>query len=165
LKRISVSLPAGSVAVLAAAIFAVTAAAQAPPAAPPAAGGPPRTFPAPTNLKVLPTDFTGQQVHDTMEKWAGQLGVHCTACHYADPNNIGPNGRPTIKFSDDSKPEKNTARLMYTMVQQINKDYISKIDVENGPVTCGTCHRGKLAPEVYVVPEESHGPPPPPPAK
>ena len=163
MKKTLFSLPAVAVAVLAAAVFALTAAAQPPQGAPPAGGPPPpRVFPAPTNLKVLPKDFSGQQVHDTMEKWAGQLGVHCGTCHYADPNDLGPNGKPKLKFADDSKPEKATARLMFTMVQQINKDYISKIDVENGPVTCGTCHRGKLAPEAYVIPEEGHGPPPPP---
>lgn len=150
----------GVLALLAATVFTLTAAAQTPQAAPPA-GEPPHSFPAPTNLKVLPKDFTGQQVHDTMEKWAGSLGVHCGTCHASDPNNLGPNGKPRLKFADDSKPEKATARLMYTMLQQINKDYISKIDVENGPVTCGTCHRGKLAPEPYVIPEENHGPPPP----
>jgi cytochrome c553 len=165
LKKAPSTLFAGAVALLTAALFALTAAAQAPQAEPPAAGGPPppHSFPAPTNLKVLPKDFTGQQVHDLMEKWAGSLGAHCSTCHTADPNDIGPNGRPRLKFADDTRPEKATARLMYTMVEQINKDYISKIDVENGPVTCGTCHRGKLAPEPFVIPPDEHGPPPPPP--
>src|ERR1019366_8934381 len=102
--------------------------AQAPQTAPAAPGNapppPPHTFPAPTNLKVLPKDLTGKQVHDIMEKWEGSLGVHCDACHAKDLNNIGPNGRPRLNYSDDSKPQKNVARTMVTMVEGINKNYI-----------------------------------------
>ena len=131
----------------------------------------PRTYPAPTNLKVLPKDFTGKQVHETMEGWAGSLGVHCDTCHTADPKNVGPNGRPRLKFDDDSKPEKQMARIMYTMTQQMNKDYITKAmdldkDGMGSPVTCGTCHRGHEMPEDFVIPREEHreGPGAPPPA-
>jgi hypothetical protein len=38
-----------------------------------------------------------------------------------------PNGRPALNFADDSKEEKNTARLMYRMVEDINKNYLSKV--------------------------------------
>jgi len=157
------------------------AGAQAPQTAPPAQGGPPpggmppgppRSFPAPTNLQVLPKTLTGQQVHEIMEKWEGYLGGHCSTCHAADPNNIGPNGRPRLNFADDSKKEKATARLMYKMTEGINVDYIGKIDSSGEPVTCGTCHRGHLGPEPYKIPPEDHdhdhpGPPPgaAPPAK
>jgi len=167
------------------ALFAATmtmiAGAQAPQTAPPAQGGPPpggmppgppRSFPAPTNLQVLPKTLTGQQVHEIMEKWEGYLGGHCSTCHAADPNNIGPNGRPRLNFADDSKKEKATARLMYKMTEGINVDYIGKIDSSGEPVTCGTCHRGHLGPEPYKIPPEDHdhdhpGPPPgaAPPAK
>jgi hypothetical protein len=157
-----------AVAMLAAAIFA---AAQAPqnqppqPGTPPAAGGRPmRSFPPPTNLKVLPKDTTGQQVRDIMENWAGSLGVHCDTCHMADPNHVDPNGRPRLNFPDDSKPDKQIARIMYTMTQQINKDYISKAmdmdkDAEGSPVTCGTCHRGHKMPEDFVPPRVQRGGP------
>lgn len=152
---------------------AVMIAAQDPlaaqPAAPPAAGsqaapqqgpGGPRNYPAPKNLKVLPKDFTGRQVHETMEGWAGSLGVHCDTCHMADPNNIGPNGRPRLKFDDDSKTDKQIARLMYTMTEQVNADTIKKamdMDTEDmgSPVTCGTCHRGHKMPEKFVPPPEN----------
>jgi Photosynthetic reaction centre cytochrome C subunit len=128
-------------------------------AAPQGPGGP-RTYPAPKNLKVLPKDSTGKEVHETMEKWAGSLGVHCDTCHMADPNNIGPNGRPRLKFEDDSKTDKQIARIMYTMTEQMNKDYISKAmdldkDGDGSPVTCGTCHRGHKMPETYVIPPEN----------
>ena len=158
-------------ATLVAAAFALTMVAQAPQTAPAAPGDapppPPRTYPAPTNLKVLPRDLTGKQVHDIMEKWEGSLGVHCNACHAADPNDIGPNGRPRLKFADDSKPEKNIARTMFTMTEEINKNYIVKIDATGGPVTCGTCHRGHFGPEPFVIPDDDAPRPPqaPPPGE
>jgi hypothetical protein len=172
LKTSSLIPPAAATALLTAAVFAVTMIAQAPQAPSPGEGGqPPRSYPAPTNLKVLPKDLTGQQVHDIMEKWAGSLGVHCDTCHTADPNNIGPNGRPRLKFEDDSKAEKSTARLMYRMTEDINKNYVSmvmdedKMENHGSPVTCGTCHRGHQHPEEFEIPEEGRrGPEGPPPA-
>lgn len=164
MNRPSPYLPS-AVALIAAVLFAVTTFAQEPQGPPPGVGGPPpgpRNFPAPTNLKVLPKNLTGQQVRDIMEIWEGSLGVHCNTCHAEDPKNVGPNGRPRLNFADDSKPQKNTARLMYTMTQGINKDYIMKIEGAEKPVACGTCHRGHLDPEPYVIPEEEHGGPRPP---
>jgi hypothetical protein len=180
-KITSLLPPAAAVALLAAAIFAVTTGAQAPQAAPqpqtdqtaPGAtqqgpppqgaqgGRPMRNYPPPTNLQVLPKELTGRQVRDIMETWAGSLGVKCEFCHAADPKNIGPNGRPRTNFADDSKPDKKIARIMYSMTQQINKDTISKAmdldpDGMGSPVTCGTCHRGHEMPEVFVVPREEH---------
>jgi hypothetical protein len=111
---------------------------------------PPHEMPAPTNLKVLPRNLTGQQVHEIMEKWEGELGTGCKTCHAADPNNIGPNGKPRLNFADDSKEEKRTARVMFKMTEDINANYISKIDTSGEAVTCGTCHRGHLGPETFV---------------
>jgi cytochrome c553 len=165
LKHPSLSLPTVVTALLTAAVFAVTAVAQTPQAAPPPDSGPPprpaRTYPAPTNLKVLPKDMTGQQVHEIMEKIEGSLGAHCDTCHTADPKNLAPNGRPRLNFADDSKPEKNNARLMMTMTEEINKSYVSKVDNSGVAVTCGTCHRGKLHPEPFVIPPDEGGPRPP----
>jgi hypothetical protein len=162
LKTSSLSLPAAAVALLTAALFAATSIAQSPQAAPPAGGPPPEqhNHPAPTNLKVLPKNLTGQQVHDIMEGWEGELGVHCSTCHTADPKNLGPNGRPRLNFADDSKEEKTTARLMLQMTEDINKNYVAKVPNSDMPVTCGTCHRGHLGPEPFVAPPEQHGPPP-----
>ncbi len=115
-----------------------------------------RSYPAPTNLKVLPKDLTGEQVHEIMEQWEAALGGHCGTCHTPDPKNIGPNGRPRLNFADDSKDEKATARKMYQMVEEINEKYISKIDSSGDPVTCGTCHRGHLGPQPFVPAPEEH---------
>ena len=124
---------------------------------------PMRNYPVPTNLKVLPKDTTPAQLHDIMETWAGSLGVHCDTCHMADPKNVGPNGRPRLNFADDSKTAKQIARVMYTMTQKINSDYISKTmemdeDNDGSPVTCGTCHRGHKMPEKFEIPPEERGP-------
>ena len=120
-----------------------------------------RNYPAPTNLQVLPKDTTGKQVRDIMETWEGSLGVHCDTCHVADPKNPGPNGRPRLNFADDSKDDKKIARIMYTMTEQINKDYVTKAkqldpDAMDMTVTCGTCHRGHEMPENFVIPREEH---------
>jgi cytochrome c551/c552 len=128
---------------------------------------PMRSFPAPTNLQVLPKNLTGQQVHQIMEGFAGALGVHCGFCHAVDPSKVGPNGRPMLNFADDSKDDKKIARIMISMTQQINGDYISKStaldpDAMGMKVTCGTCHRGHEMPEDFVPPSE-HGPGGPPP--
>ena len=194
-KLTSLLSPAAAVALLTAAVLAATTGVQAtqdqPQASAPAAqtapappaggaptrnttsgmasgGRPMRNLPAPTNLQVLPKDLTGQQVHEIMEGVAGSLGVHCDFCHAADPNNMGPNGKPRLNFADDSKNDKKIARIMFTMTQQINADYISKAsamdpDAMGMKVTCGTCHRGHEMPEEYVIPKEQ-GPGGPPPA-
>jgi hypothetical protein len=128
------------------------AAAQAAPA--------PHEHPAPTNLKVLPKNLTGEQVHEIMEQWEGELGTGCKTCHTVNPKDIGPNGKPRLNFADDSKEEKQTARKMYQMTEKINAEYISKIDSSGAPVTCGTCHRGHFGPEPFVPAKEKEGPPP-----
>jgi hypothetical protein len=142
--------------------------APAPPAggAPAPGGRPMRNLPAPTNLQVLPKNLTGDQVHEIMEGFAASLGVHCDFCHAADPKNLMPNGHPRLNFADDSKDDKKIARVMISMVQQINGDYISKAsaldpDAMGMNVTCGTCHRGHQMPEEFVPPQE-HGPGAPP---
>ena len=72
-------------ALLCAALVVAATAAQAPQSTQSAAAAPTlpplRTFPAPANLKVLPKDLTGRQVHEIMEEWAGSLGVRCDSCH------------------------------------------------------------------------------------
>jgi hypothetical protein len=153
-------------ALLVAAILVVAAAAQtSPPAQSPAvqqssvavqnAAASPvaevRVYPAPTNLEVLPKNLTGQQVHAIMEQWSGELGVHCNSCHMEDRINNGPKGRPKLDFSDDSKGMKLAARLMFTMTEQINGDFIAKVEGSGVPVTCGTCHRGQVTPEPFSV--------------
>jgi Photosynthetic reaction centre cytochrome C subunit len=124
---------------------------------------PPRSYPPPTNLKVLPANLTGQQVHEIMEGWAGDLGVHCDNCHAADPKNLGPNGKPRLNFASDEKDEKQMARIMAQMTDDIKKNYVAKVaamdkmDEPAAPLTCGTCHRGHLDPEKFTPAPEQPG--------
>ena len=128
-------------------VFAAAGAQAAPAAAPP-----PHQHPAPTNLKVLPRNLSGEQVHEIMQQWVGELGTRCKTCHAADPKRMGQDGKPALNYADDSKEEKQTARKMVKMVEEINANYISKIDGSGVPVTCGTCHRGHFGPEPFAAP-------------
>jgi hypothetical protein len=183
-KSASFAVPAAAVSLIGAVVLAAVTFGQNPPneapqsqTAPetmPQANGPgqqgmrgPRNFPSPKNLQVLPRDLTGAQVRDIMRHWAGDLGVECNACHAAYPDRVGRNGRPELDFASDEKPEKQMARIMYTMTETIRKDYIPKVAALDtmgspaAPVTCGTCHRGNLDPQEYVPPRrEERGPRP-----
>jgi len=91
---------------------------------------------APKNLKVL----TPEELHSgVMGKYVAWLGVgqsgSCNFCHVQD------------KSADDN-PKKNVARMMITMVKDIN----GKMAAATGQtgkefVTCYTCHRGKTEPD------------------
>lgn len=184
MKIASFAVPPSAVSLIGAVVLAAVTFGQNPPSeapqsqtAPetmPQANGPgqqgmrgPRNFPPPKNLQVLPRDLTGAQVRDIMRHWAGDLGVECNACHAAYPDRVGRNGRPELDFASDEKPEKQMARIMYTMTETIRKDYIPKVAALDtmgspaAPVTCGTCHRGNLDPQEYVPPRrEERGPRP-----
>jgi hypothetical protein len=93
----------------------------------------------PKNLKVLTPEELRSGV---MQKYVAALGVQqsgsCNFCHAA---------APAGKDSDDN-PKKAVARMMITMVKDIN----TKIAAGTGEaakeyVTCYTCHRGKTEPE------------------
>jgi Photosynthetic reaction centre cytochrome C subunit len=124
-----------------------------PPAAPPTGGGPhkPMVLPKPVNLKLLPKDTSPEDLMKIMQGFSGQLGVKCTFCHAQDAAAKHPN------FASDQKPEKNTARTMISMTQEINAKYLSQIhDPDASPaektVTCGTCHRGHNMPVPFKAP-------------
>ena len=157
MKLSSPSLARAAVVVSAAFAFAAFAQSPASTEQTPAANPPHHhEEPTPTNLKVLPKEMTGEQVHQLMHKWEAELGTECSTCHAADPNRKTPSGRPALNYADDSKPEKNTARLMYKMLEDINKNYISMVDNAGVPVSCGTCHRGHLDPPLFTPPKGEH---------
>ena len=112
-------------------------------------GGPPQ------NLKVLPKDWTRQQVQSLMRTFTSALGVQCTHCHAGTP--------PQLNYAADEKPTKDVARKMIHMVMHINEEHLKGIGraepaappaqgapppLGNGPqkVSCFTCHRGQLKP-------------------
>jgi len=140
-------------------VLATAAFAQAPtpPAgAPPAGQTRPRgPRPAPTNLKVLPKDTTGDQVIEIMHGFTGALGVECEYCHARNPET------KRYDFASDANPVKEKARLMMKMKDNINTQFISQLDPKPAnPVTCGTCHRGVARPTVFVPNPEEHAPRP-----
>ena len=116
-----------------------------------------QAFPAPTNLKVLPREMTGAQVREVMRQWTDALGTDCSACHVRDPKDLAPNGQPRFNYADDSREEKGIARVMYTMLEDINTNYVAKIESSGMPVTCGTCHRGSLRPDPFVAEDKDEG--------
>jgi Photosynthetic reaction centre cytochrome C subunit len=136
------------------ALFGISvAAAQTAPAGPP-----PMSFASPPhkNLKVLPADIPGPQLIATMKFFAQSLGVRCTFCH------VGAEGQPlsAFDFSSDAKREKETARHMMAMVQQINQQNFGVTDLSKAKVTCFTCHRG--SPHPQTQPSAAAGAPPTP---
>jgi len=87
------------------------------------------------NLEVLPEDISKEQMTAIMQGFSSSLGVRCTFCHVGEP--------PKMDFMSDDKDEKKAARLMWKMVESINKDVaqLGSTD-EEAQVTCYTCHRG-----------------------
>ena len=151
----SMALPAAAAAMVTVLAFAVNMVAQTPEGPQSDGNAGPQTFPAPTNLKVLPKAMTGQQVHDLMEQWQTALGAHCDSCHAEDRENSSPDGGVLLKFADDSKPMKRVARTMYQMTEEINTKFVAPIEGSGLPVTCGTCHRGHLGPEPFPAPTDA----------
>ena len=104
------------------------------------------------NIKIFKGVPAGRLVNIMNNGFGRSLGVSCGFCHVPG------------KWDLDDKEEKTTARLMFAMVQTINKDYMSKVPSDRGEqpvVNCFTCHRGNSRP---MGPE---GPPPnrPPPGE
>jgi thioredoxin reductase len=109
-------------------------------------------MPKPVNLKVLPKDISGEDLMKVMHSYSVQLGVKCNFCH------VGNAQTKQMNFASDEKPEKNTARTMIAMTDEMNAKYLSQIhDPDAKPdqkiVTCGTCHRGQNMPAVFKAPE------------
>jgi hypothetical protein len=97
------------------------------------------------NIKILKGVPAGRLVNIMNLGFGRSLGVSCGFCHVPG------------KWDLDDKEEKNTARLMFAMVQTINRDYMSKLPNDrSGPpvVNCFTCHRGNSRPM------SQEGPPP-----
>jgi photosynthetic reaction center cytochrome c subunit len=116
-----------------------------------------------TNLQVLPKDSDPKQVVQIMRGFTRALGVRCTDCHaVADDLSSG-------DFASDEKPHKNIARQMLRMTMSINDDHLAKLTLHEGHpsprISCWTCHRGKLEPELVAPPREPQAAPQQPPAQ
>jgi hypothetical protein len=103
------------------------------------------------NIKIFKGVPAARLVNIMNMGFGRSLGVSCGFCHVPG------------KWDLDDKEEKNTARLMFAMVQTINRDYLSKVPNDRGAAptaNCFTCHRGSPRP---VGPEGPGGPGGPPP--
>src|SRR6476659_2798782 len=89
------------------------------------------------NIKILKGVPAARLVNIMNNGFGRSLGVSCGFCHVPG------------KWDLDDKEEKNTARLMFAMVQTINRDYMAKVPNDRGSppvVNCMTCHRGNPRP-------------------
>jgi hypothetical protein len=95
-----------------------------------------------------------------MRAYEGELGVECEYCHARNPET------KRNDFASDANPVKDKARLMIKMTENINTQFVSKLDSPKpeNPVTCGTCHRGVPHPTVFVPKPEERAPRPATPA-
>ena len=97
------------------------------------------------NIKVLPHTLRPREVIDLMRGYTSALGVRCPFCH------VGEEGKPlnTFDFASDDRRNKQVAREMIRMVQNINTETLARLPERPDSsvrVTCQTCHRGLSRP-------------------
>jgi hypothetical protein len=102
------------------------------------------------NLKVLPKDITKDSLIGLMKNYETSLGVECNYCHV--PKKSDPS---KLDFSKDVKIEKEIARGMIKMTNEINENYFKPYFPDPKPeqvhvVNCVLCHRGTSNPEKYL---------------
>ncbi len=109
---------------------------------PPPGDRPRRPVPEPKNLKVL--KVPASELIPLMRNYSVSLGVRCDHCHVQG------------NFASDEKPQKETARKMIQMAENLNTT------LGDGKVTCYTCHRGEVEPKTIAPapPPGQQGPPP-----
>lgn len=99
----------------------------------------------PKNLKVLQKNISEPELDKIMQNYSNALGVDCDFCHVK-------NIVLDFKYEKDDKPEKEIARKMMRMTNDINKKYfqfngVIKADAVQA-VSCVTCHRGQPRPVI-----------------
>ena len=129
--------------------------------------------PPPQNLKVLPKDWTRQQVQALMQTFVASLGQQppgrgeppapvgqgegCLHCHVRGTQ-PGPGGRgPQVDYALDDNPNKDIARRMIQMVMTVNADYLTDVGESAAEkISCWSCHRGE-ATKPPMTPAEGWG--------
>lgn len=107
------------------------------------------------NLKVLPKDISKDSLDHLMEGYTIALSVDCNHCHATQKDNP-----KKLDFASDDKIEKEIARGMIQMTNDINKNYFQPHFPDPKPaqvyvVNCVMCHRGAVNPEKYLSQMES----------
>src|SRR5215831_13933027 len=98
---------------------------------------------APKNLKVLPKDWSREQVVAVMQNFTAALGVGCNFCHVINQ------GQPP-DFASDDKKEKDMARAMMKIATDLNANLPKALGTDPKETTrigCITCHRGVPQPK------------------
>jgi len=103
------------------------------------------------NLKVLPQDISKDSLFGLMENYSLALGVNCNHCHI--PRKDDPS---KLDFVSDEKIEKEIARGMIVMTDEINEKYFKPHFPEPKPeqvliANCVMCHRGTANPAKYLT--------------
>ena len=98
----------------------------------------------PKNLQVLPKDWPGSRLRPVMVGFTRALGVRCSYCHK------GEEGKPlsSYDFASDDNPNKNRAREMLHMLNEI-EEHLKKIEPSGDKrvnMWCHTCHHGRPRP-------------------
>ena len=104
-----------------------------------------RPQPKPTNLQVLDSTISHDELIDQMGKFTNALGVGCDYCHAPSKD---PASRD-MDFASDAKNEKLVSRAMMRMTRDINRTYLATVKGLEAPVVaveCTTCHRGRTEP-------------------
>lgn len=99
----------------------------------------------PTNLRVLPKNSTPTEIRSQMELYGAELGVSCDYCHVRDPKT------QRLDYAADDNPAKQRARVMITMLNEMNDKYLAQLDDPKYAVrvSCGNCHRGRTDPPEF----------------
>lgn len=99
----------------------------------------------PTNLTVLPKSTSAAQLQALMRRYGEELGVQCDHCHVEDPQSH------RFDYASDDNQAKQTARLMMTMLTDINTKYLSQVGDPRyaAHITCGNCHQGQTDPPAF----------------
>ena len=103
------------------------------------------------NLKVLPKDIGKRDLINMMKGATRGLGVRCTFCHVGEGDDLS-----TFDFASDDKSHKVNARVMFSMVKQINEEFLPKIANKSdtaAQITCFTCHNGSEHPQLMRPPK------------
>lgn len=95
-----------------------------------------------TNLQVLPTNISRDDLVSMMRGFSFSLDVSCEYCHAGKDSTT----QSHMDFASDAKKEKITARAMMRMAQDINRNYIAKVAPSSDAVDCVTCHHGSPHP-------------------
>ena len=98
----------------------------------------------PSNLKVLPKDWPGTRLRPVMMGFSRSLGVRCSYCHKGEEGK----SLSTYDFASDENPNKNRAREMLRMLNDI-EEHLKKIEPSGDKrvnLWCHTCHRGRPRP-------------------